>query len=241
MTLFLSAQRQYFEKHKFIRNGDTLLYRIEYPKNFNRDSATKYPLILFFHGAGERGNDNKAQLTYIDKIFGSEKFRDKYPAIIILPQCPKNKRWVEVDWSLKKSAMPKNMSDPMRLTVALLMSTIKKYPIDTNRIYVTGLSMGGFGTWDIIARFPDLFAAAIPICGGGDENTAKSIAHIPIWAFHGSKDRVVPVIRSRNMIKAIRKNGGKPKYTEVPNKGHFVWNIAYATPGLWKWLFSQHK
>jgi predicted peptidase len=238
-TIGVKAQRQYFEKRTFVRDGIKLPYRLELPANY--DSTKKYPIILFLHGAGERGSDNESQLTYIDKIFGSEQFRQKYPAFILAPQCPKDKRWVEVDWSLMHHTIPDTMSIPMRLTVALLLSIIHKYNIDTDRIYVTGLSMGGFGTWDIIARFPHLFAAAIPICGGGDEKTAPKIAHIPIWAFHGTLDKVVPVQRSRNMIAAIKKAGGNPKYTEVPNKGHLVWNTAYATPGLWQWLFSQKK
>lgn len=216
-------------------------YRIEFPNNYKEGGQEKYPLILFLHGAGERGNDNEIQLSYIDQIFGSENFRNKYPAFVIVPQCPTDKRWVEVDWSLRSHIIPDSMSDPMRLTMALLIATIQNFPIDSQRIYVTGLSMGGYGTWDIIARFPEIFAAAIPICGGGDENTANAIKDIPIWAFHGTLDKLVPVERSRNMIAAIKNNGGSPKYTEVPDKGHLVWNVAYATPGLWDWFFSQHK
>jgi len=212
-----------------------------FPKDYKEGTTEKYPIVLFLHGAGERGNDNEIQLTYIDKIFGSKNFRNKYPAFILVPQCPPDKRWVEVDWNLKSHIIPEKMSDPLRLTTALLIATINKYSIDTERIYITGLSMGGYGTWDMIARFPGMFAAAIPICGGGDENTAKDIANIPIWAFHGTLDKVVPVTRSRNMINAIKNEGGNPKYTEVQTKGHFVWNTAYSTTGIWNWFFNQHK
>lgn len=193
------------------------------------------------HGAGERGNNNEIQLTHIDVVFGSEDFRRDFPCFILLPQCAENNRWVEVDWDLPSHTIPQSMSVPLKLTMTVLLRTIHKYNIDTNRIYVTGLSMGGYGTWDIIARFPEIFAAAVPICGGGDENTAEIIYDIPIWAFHGAKDRLVPVSRTQNMINAIKAQGGTPKYTEFPDLGHLSWNAAYATEGLWEWLFSQKK
>ena len=191
------------------------------------------------HGAGERGSDNEMQLTHIDVVFGSEDFRQNYPCFVLLPQCPEGERWVDVDWGLISHTIPQTMTVSLKLTMALLLRTIHQYNIDTTRIYVTGLSMGGFGTWDIIARFPKIFAAAIPICGGADENTADKIVDIPIWAFHGAKDKVVTVDRTRNMIAAIGALGGNPKYTEFPNLGHLCWNAAYATTGLWDWLFSQ--
>ncbi len=241
MVTQISAQRQYFEKNTFKSGNYELPYRLELPQNYNPDDTVKYPIVLFLHGAGERGNDNEIQLTYIDKIFGSDDFRYKYPCFVLAPQCPTGSRWVEVDWSLQSHIIPDTMSIPLKLTMAVLLKTIQKYNIDTDRIYVTGLSMGGYGTWDIIARFPNLFAAAIPICGGGDENTADKIKNIPIWAFHGSRDKVVPVTRTRNMIAAIKAQGGNPKYNEISNRGHLVWNDAYATQGLWDWFFAQKK
>lgn len=240
LTVFqLSAQRQYFEKHTFNAGGHQIPYRLELPQNYNPDDTIKYPLILFLHGAGERGSDNEMQLTHIDVVFGSEDFRQNYPCFVLLPQCPEGERWVDVDWGLISHTIPQTMTVSLKLTMALLLRTIHQYNIDTTRIYVTGLSMGGFGTWDIIARFPKIFAAAIPICGGADENTADKIVDIPIWAFHGAKDKVVTVDRTRNMIAAIGALGGNPKYTEFPNLGHLCWNAAYATTGLWDWLFSQ--
>ncbi len=238
-ALSLQAQRQYFEKNTYTQDDYTLPYRFSIPENYNPDDTTKYPIILFFHGAGERGNDNEAQLTYVDKVFGSDEFRKKYPAFILAPQCPNEKKWVEVDWSLKSHTIPDEMSVSMKLTMTLLLKTIHSYNIDTQRIYVTGLSMGGYGTWDIIARFPTLFAAAAPLCGGGDENTAPEIAQIPIWAFHGTLDKAVPVERSRNMVEAISDAGGTPKYTEYSTKGHFIWETVYANDNLWEWMFSQ--
>ncbi|RLD79019.1 MAG: phospholipase, partial [Bacteroidetes bacterium] len=148
-------------------------------------------------------------------------------------------RWVDVKWDKEEHIMPLNPSGSMQLTMDFIDSLVKKYSIDENRIYITGLSMGGFGTWDAIARYPDKFAAAVPICGGGDENTAKLIVDIPIWAFHGADDRVVKVERSRNMINAIKKQGGNPLYTEYEGVGHGSWIPAYKETELLKWLFMQ--
>jgi len=237
----IQAQQQYFEYHIFKRGIHELPYRLEIPRNYSDTDTVSYPVILFLHGAGERGNDNEAQITYIDKIFGSTDFREKYPCFVIAPQCPTDKRWVEVDWGLPAHTIPDTISEPLGMSMLLLISILHRYKIDSNRIYVVGLSMGGYGVWDIIARFTDKFAAAVPICGGGDEKTAPEIASIPIWAYHGAKDKLVPVSRSRNMIEAIKQAGGNPRYTEVPNKGHLVWNTAFENPELWKWLFEQKK
>ncbi len=233
------GQTEHFSKENFVLNTHELKYRFAKPKDYNADEDKKYPLIIFLHGAGERGNDNEKQLTHIAKIFGSNDFREKHKCFIIVPQCPKKQRWVEVDWSLMSHTQPEEMSEPLWLTSLLLIKIAATYPIDNQRVYVAGLSMGGYGTWDLISRFPETFAGAIPICGGGDENFAKKLTNIGIWAFHGKKDRVVPVERSRNMIAEIEKHGGKPKYTEYPNKGHLVWNEAFVTNGIWEWLFAQ--
>jgi predicted peptidase len=135
--------------------------------------------------------------------------------------------------------MPENISDPLRLTMALVASLETEYPVDTNRLYVTGLSMGGYGTWDAIQRFPAKFAAAVPVCGGGDATAAKAIAKVPVWAFHGAKDTAVKPERSRDMIAALKAAGGAPKYTEYPDVGHNSWVNAYNTPELYEWMFAQ--
>jgi predicted peptidase len=241
LFITLQAQREHFSKEIFENDGKHLLYRFSTPENFDSDTNIKYPLILFLHGAGERGSDNEIQITYVDKIFGSEEFRSKYPCFVVVPQCPVDKRWVEVDWHLPSHIQPVEMSEPLKLTVALIFKIMRFYNVDKNRIYVVGLSMGGYGTWDLITRFPYLFAAGVPICGGGDENTASKIIDVPVWAFHGAKDNVVVVSRSGNMINAIKKAGGNPQYTEYPDKGHFVWDAAFNTPELWQWLFEQSK
>jgi predicted esterase len=151
-------------------------------------------------------------------------------------------RWVNVDWSPKvPDAMPAEPSAAMRLVLDALAATQKAYHIDPARIYVTGLSMGGYGTWDIIARKPNLFAAAVPVCGGGDPATAPKIARVAVWAFHGGNDGVVPTVRSRLMIDALKAAGAAPRYTEYPGVGHDSWNKAYADPELVEWLFAQHR
>jgi predicted peptidase len=220
-------------------DGKTLPYRLLKPLNY--DPKEKYPLVVFLHGAGERGDDNDKQLLHGVPEFLTAENRKDYPCFLIAPQCPEGKKWVDVDWSAESEVQPKGPSESMRLTLALIDQMQKEYSIDPKRIYVTGLSMGGFGAWDIIARKPDLFAAAVPICGGGDETTASKIAKIPIWAFHGAKDPAVNVSRTRRMIAALKKAGGEPKYTEYPDEGHASWVPAYKDAAMMKWLFAQKK
>ena len=200
----------------------------------------KVPLVVILHGAGERGNDNAAQLKYGAPLF--EKLNEKYPCYVLVPQCPTSEKWVDWDWSKAFTEQPKEMTWPTKLLVQSLDQLQTKYPdIDTDRIYLTGLSMGGYGTWDLLTRFPDRFAAGIPICGGGDTSKAAPLAKIPIWAFHGDKDPAVPIAQTRNMIAAIEKAGGHPLYSEYPNVGHGSWNTAYAEPELLPWLFAQKR
>jgi predicted peptidase len=220
------------------KDGNTLPYRLLKPDNY--DPKTKYPLVLFLHGAGECGTDNKAQLKNSVNEFAKAEFRKKYPCFFIAPQCPSMKLgWS--DFRSKTGGLSKVQSEPGRLAVELVESIQKEYSIDPNRLYITGLSMGGYGTWDIIARHPDMFAAAVPICGGGDPSTAEKIAKLPIWVFHGAKDPVVPAARSREMVEAIKKAGGEAKYTEYPNVQHNSWVNAYKDADMMKWLFEQKK
>jgi len=221
------------------KDGHTLPYRLLKPAGY--DPAIKYPLVVFLHGSGERGADNEKQMSHCIPQFASEENRKNNPCFLIAPQCPENSKWSDVDWDADAHTLPQAMSDPGRLTIELVESIASEYSIDKKRLYITGLSMGGFGTWDLIARFPDLFAAAIPICGGADEATAEKIKHIPIWAFHGAKDVIVKPARSRNMVAALEKVGGKPKYTEYPHVGHDSWNPAYRDPESLKWLFAQTR
>jgi predicted peptidase len=218
-------------------SGETLNYRLYLPKNIPADK--KLPIVLFLHGAGERGNDNVSQLKHgvLSLIRYGTATND--PAILIVPQCPNGMQWVSVPWAAKSHSMPAQPSQPMNLALALLREKLKTLPVDLQRVYVTGVSMGGYGTWDAIQREPTLFAAAIPICGGGDTACAPAIRHIPVWIFHGDKDGAVPVERSRDMFKALKACGSTAQYREYPGAGHDVWTRTYNDSSVLAWFFAQ--
>lgn len=220
-------------------DGAQLPYRLLKPKDYN--ASRKYPLVLFFHGAGERGEDNQRQLVHGMGEFASEPMMEAHPCFVIAPQCPKNAQWVDTPWSADSHSMPKSPSVPMKLALELVVELQREYSIDASRLYVTGLSMGGFGTWDAVQRHPDWFAAAVPICGGGDVALARKLADVPVWVFHGGSDHVVKTQRSRDMVSALQDVGASPKYTEYPGVGHNSWSATYADPEMYKWLFSQHR
>jgi predicted peptidase len=231
----LQAQTtELFDKLLYTSEKDTLPYRLLKP--VNPDALELFPLVIFLHGKGERGSDNEAQIKHISNLALDPKYRGKYPCYILAPQCSKTELWAEHN---KDGTVKTAPTDPMRLTIELIDKICKDFPIDKNRIYVTGLSMGGYGTWDLLARYPDKFAAAVPVCGGGDEKTASKIRHIPVWAFHGAKDNVVSPRNSRKMVKALQDAGGNPGYTEYPDIGHDSWVQAYQEPHLLPWLFKQ--
>jgi predicted peptidase len=231
-----------FEEHT-ITGGDykdeVFKYRLLKPAKL--EPGKKYPVVLFLHGAGERGDDNQNQLKYFPTWIASAENREKYPCYVIAPQCRGGKKWVEVDWSANASHdMPKEPGEQMQVALKILDAALKEYPIDERRQYLTGLSMGGYGSWDLAARHPERFAAVAPICGGGDEKAAERLKDVAIWAWHGDEDQAVPVKRSRGMIAAIEAAGGKPKYTELPGVGHDSWTPAYHGPdNLLPWLFEQ--
>lgn len=234
--------RERFEARQYEgSNGGKLNYRLLLPKNYKQGDETKYPLVLFLHGAGERGDDNRVQLIHGMGDFASDEIMEKYPAFVLAPQCPKDEKWVNVDWSSDSHSMPEQPSDAMRLTLQLIEHLRKDYPIDGARLYVTGLSMGGYGTWDALQRHPELWAAAAPICGGGDPNGATAMKDTPIWVFHGDQDGAVKVKRSRDMVDALKAAGGSPKYTEYPGVGHDSWTATYKNPEFYAWLFGQKK
>ncbi|HEY9488141.1 MAG TPA: prolyl oligopeptidase family serine peptidase [Chryseosolibacter sp.] len=226
-----------FDKLLYTSGKDILPYRFMQPESTHRD--VDFPLVIFLHGSGERGNDNEAQIRHIAKLFSSAENRKKFPCYVLAPQCPIKAMWAAHDRSGNRLVMRATPTRPMALLIELIEKIEKEYRIDRSRIYITGLSMGGYGTWDLLARFPDKFAGAIPICGGGDPATASAIKHIPIWAFHGSLDSVVDPRQSRIMVKALQEAGGKPGYTEYPDVGHDSWGRAYQEPYLLPWLFNQ--
>jgi predicted peptidase len=227
-----------FSYQQFIGDkGDTLLYRQLTPDS---DPHMKYPLVIFLHGSGERGNDNNAQLQWGVMNFATDQNMMLHPAVVIVPQCPEKISWSNFARGdeLKLNAEP---SKPMALVIGLIRKFIKDGQVDPNRIYITGLSMGGYGTYDAIERYPDLFAAAVPVCGGGDASLASKIANIPIWIFHGADDPAVNTKYDHAMLEALTKAGARPGFTQYPEVGHFSWIMAYSEPMMMEWLFRQHK
>jgi predicted peptidase len=223
-----------FDKLIYTKNQDSLPYRLLKP--VNPQALERFPLIIFLHGSGERGSDNEAQLKHIKNLAVDSKNRGKYPSYVLAPQCAKGQLWAEHN---KDGSVKGQPTKPMQLLIELIEKISKEFPIDQTRIYITGVSMGGYGTWDLLARYPEKFAAGVPVCGGGDERTAPKLKGIPIWAFHGAMDDVVSSKNSRKMIQAIQKAGGQPGYTEYPDIKHDSWVQAYQEPHLLPWLFKQ--
>lgn len=221
--------------------GKQLPCRLLKPAGYQTEGKERYPLVLFLHGAGERGDDNEAQLLHCTSRFLEDDLRHGQPCFVLAPQCPEGQKWADVRWSASSHRMTAMPSLPLQLALEALDSVEQRFRIDADRIYLIGLSMGGYGTWDLIGRFPDRFAAAVPICGGGDEAAASRMAEVPIWAFHGECDQVVSPERSRNMVAALREAGGEPQYTEYHLIGHNSWDSAMVEPGLFDWLFAQRR
>jgi predicted peptidase len=234
MVLTASQAQEFseFEVFTHISDDDSLPYRMLRPQNM--DETTKYPLVVFLHGAGERGNDNAVHLKHIAPLFLNDSVRTNYPCFVMAPQCPENELWTYPDWYAETEA-------PMSTVIDLIDSLIENENIDTSRLYITGLSMGGYGTWYLLTRFPEKFAAAVPICGGGDPIRVSSFKDVPIWAFHGKKDDIVPVTETRNMIEALKSVGGSPAYTEYKKVKHDSWVNAYRESRLLRWMFHQRK
>ena len=221
-------------------SGYTLPYRIYIPYNY--DSSKAYPLVLFLHGAGERGNDNVSQLKNgIGQPFKKEQ-SPIYQCIVVAPQCPSGKKWVNVKaWTENQYSTDQIAeSDELKAVVELLFAIEQDYSVDTDRIYATGLSMGGYGTWDLLVRHGDLFAAGIPVCGGCDVSKAELLTDIPIRTYHGGRDTTVPPTGTEAMVNAIKQAGGtKINYTCYDKLGHSIWNNVYAIGDLFSWLLAQ--
>lgn len=236
------AQHLRFDARQYVsEDGDTLNYRISFP---DFSGSEIYPVLLFLHGAGERGNDNISQLKWGVQNFATNEAIMRYKPIVIAPQAPRNSRWSNFEGNFREGdplRLAEQPSKPMKLVIEMLDQVLADAPADSTRIYITGLSMGGFGTWDAIARWPDKFAAAVPVCGGGDPTTAERITGIPVWAIHGADDPTVPAELSRQMIDALWEAGAQPGYTEYPAVGHFSWVQAYEDTYLLSWLFSQRN
>ncbi len=259
-----------FEKRQHAFESTTLPYRLCVPDFYDPEQC--YPLVLALHGAGERGTDNQIHIDVhrMATSWADSANQKKYPCFVVAPQCPENNRWADADWSPgfhRISLVP--VSDEVLTVMDMVDSLIQEFSVDTNRLYITGLSMGGQGTWDILARYPTTFAAAIPMSGGGDSTRAQQMSHIPMWIFHGENDNTVPVSASRQMVQAMEnqgitaiythckdgdctgksnievaasvENGARLLYTEWENVGHVMWAESYDYPYLFQWVFAQNK
>ena len=235
-----------YEKRSLVQNSDTMYYRIMFPKNY--DSMKTYPVVFFLHGAGERGNDNLKQLVHGGKLFTSDSARNFYQSIVIFPQCSNKDYWSNV---LRLQGDIQNRSfyfledgEPsrsMELLQELVKYVLNEYPVKKDQVYVGGLSMGGMGTFELVRRMPNTFAAAISICGGANPSTAKQLRKTNWWIFHGANDNVVNPVFSEEMFKALKAKNAKVKFTLYPTVNHNSWDSAFAEPGLLTWLFSQRK
>ena len=238
-----SQNIELYEKETFIFENDTLNYRILKPLNY--DPNKQYPVHLFLHGSGERGKDNSSQLTHGGSLFLKKENREKYNSWVIFPQCSKNDRWPSISSDLWDQVFENKIKKPNKslgLVIRLMDEFIEKKDVDNQRIYVSGLSMGGMGTFEILFRRPDMFAAATPICGNGITQLAKLYANkAPVWIFHGSDDKVVSPKYSLEMARAIIESGGSPKMTLYSNVDHNSWDKAFAEKDFLKWIHSKTK
>jgi len=206
----------------------SLKYLLFLPKEYNHRQRAKWPLILFLHGMGERGDNLELVKKHgIPKILEE---RDDLPCIVISPQCPLHSMW-----TMELDALH-----------GLVMNAMKTYKVDKSRIYLTGLSMGGYGAWHLAEAYPRLFAAVVPICGGaqpmiGFPERIKALKKVPIWAFHGAKDNVVPLERSQELVDVLGRNKGNIRFTIYPDAGHDSWTETHDNPELYEWLFKQKR
>ncbi len=234
-----------YQKELLVQGKDTLQYRMLLPENYK--SGKKYPLIVFLHGSGERGNDNEAQLKWGGSLFLQDSIRKKYPAIVIFPQCPANQQWTTIEGKYDSVAGKRVhtllggvSNTPAALTVALVQQLITQKKVDTRRIYLGGLSLGGFGTFVLAAEHPGLFAVAFPICGGGDVKLAEKYnPQTAWWLFHGANDPVVDPEYSRRFFKILKQKNFNVQYTEYPGVEHDSWINAFQEPQLLSWMFGK--
>ncbi len=243
-SLATAQDKHVFQEKLYIHKGDTLPLRIMYPKDF--DPNKTYPLVLFLHGRGESGNDNKSQLIHGSSLFINN--REEFPAIVVFPQCSKDSYWANVDIQLdetgkrhfffKKGGKP---TKAMRLLTAYVHELKQDKNIDQKRMYLAGLSMGGMGTFELLRREPKTFAAAFAICGGDNIKNVKKYKKTPLWIFHGGKDDVVLPKYSIDIVKELRRRGAQPKFTFYPYANHNSWDPTFKEPELLKWLFSYSK
>jgi predicted peptidase len=243
-----SAQSlELYQKETYRLNDEFVLpYRILYPEKY--DPSVPYPLIVFLHGVLEKGKDNHSQLINGGALFLKQEHRERFPAIVIFPQCPEDSYWAAVDIDQRKLPIRIDFhyEDPptkaMEACIGLVHTFIKEKKVNRRQIYVMGLSMGGMGTLEAISRYPELFAAAVPICGAGDTSYCHRYSgKVALWLFHGGADGGIDPECSRVIEKKVRSLGGSVRYTEYPGVGHNSWDKAFAEPELLPWLFRQRS
>lgn len=192
------------------------------------NSAKRYPIVIWLHGSGQSGSDNEAQMGGATTVFTKPENQEARPCFLLAPQCPD----ADIGWN---KAVASNL-------MALIGELVQNLPIDEQRIYLTGSSMGGFGTFNLLLSYPGVFAAGVPLCGGNDPKNAEALKSVPIWAFHGDQDDQVPVERTRNVMNAITGLGGElAKYTELAGEGHGITGTVYGRKDMHEWLFAQRK
>ena len=190
------------------------------------EGTKRYPIVIWLHGSGQSGSDNTSQMGGATGVFTKPENQSKNPCFVLAPQCPD----ADIGWN----------KDVATNLMALLGDLVSNLPVDKNRIYLTGSSMGGFGTFNLLLKHPGIFAAGVPLCGGSDAKNAEALKGTPIWAFHGDKDDMVPVERTRNVMNAISAMGGKKaRYTELTGEGHGITGSVYPRSDLHEWLFAQ--
>ena len=236
-------------------SGATMVYYLYIPPDAlvaPQTGASKgYPVVLLLHGVGERGepaesvaqNRNRLITNPYVRLWSSPTVQKQWPSIIIVPQVASPNRWVDTPPKQGVYTLAPTPATSLTLAHEILQVTLAQYAsvVDTNRVYVTGISMGAFGVWDAIERWPQDFAAAAPVSGAGDPSQVSAIATMPIWDFHGALDTTVPPIASRDMIAAITAAGGHPLYTEIPGAHHDIWVRVYSDHTFLAWLFAQHR
>jgi predicted peptidase len=248
IVLTASAQNPLlYKKKKFIYRKESINYRILYPAGYNLHK--RYPVILFLHGAAQRGSDNERQLEYGSGFFADSVNRAKYPSFVIFPQCPESGFWAK----LKREEIPPTDSlggftfistgtpnKSLELVDKLIDSFSHNRHVNPKQIYIGGLSMGGMATFEMLWRKPHFFAAGFTICGGGDPQKVSTYAkNFPVWVFHGVSDPIVPVGNSRLMVNSLNAAGANVKYSEYAGVGHNSWPNAFAEPEFLEWVFTK--
>lgn len=238
-----NAQVTEYERNSFVSSdGVSLNYRSLVPENIA--AGKKYPVVLFMHGAGERGNDNELQLFHGSQMFLNPVNREKYPAFVIFPQCPKENFWAfskRPDYEKGDIPAEDEITPILKAVVELLQSYMDNPAVDKSRIYIMGMSMGGMATYDLVARYPDIFAAAIPICGAVKPGRLGVAKDIKFRIYHGDADKVVPFECSRAAYRELKAAGADVEYFEFPGCQHNSWNPAFNQPDFMEWLFAQKR